>query len=170
MLFYNHLLFILDKDTLLCFLHTTAREVEDGSFHISVFRFQFFNACLLIGKSDNLATIAPRSLCLIFLNRTCRHMKGDIAIIRRPKSIIICRRHLLCIAVHVLQCTATRENITPYAFHTIANSHRGQTRATSETITPYELHTIANSNRGQTFATFESTTPYARHTIRYSHR
>ena len=159
MLFHNHLLSVQDKETLPCLLHSAAREIVNGSFHISVFRFLFFNACLLIGKSDNLATIAPRSLCLIFLNRTCRHMKGDIVIIRRPKSIIICRRHLLCIAVHVLQCTATRENITPYAFHTIANSHRGQTRATSETITLYELHTIANSHRGQTRTIIESSPP-----------
>ena len=46
----NYYLAILDKDTLLCLLHTTAREVVDGSFPFSVFTFQFVNACLIVRK------------------------------------------------------------------------------------------------------------------------
>ena len=64
----NHYLAIADKDTLLCLLHTTAREVIGSRFSRSVFTFQFVNACLVVGKGNNLAKTAPRLCCLITVN------------------------------------------------------------------------------------------------------
>ena len=74
----HHHLTILDKDTLLCLLHTATGEVVDGSFHFSVFTFQFVYARLLFGETYNLSKTAPRRSCLITVNRSSRNMQGEI--------------------------------------------------------------------------------------------
>ena len=97
-------------------------------------------------------------------------MKGGVFWIRTIESTVLCRRHLLGIAIDIKEFGAISESLIPYARHTITNSHRGQTRATLESKPLYARHTIGDTNRGQTSATIESPPPYARHTIGYSHR
>ena len=133
----NHHLAILDKDTLLPLLHTTTREVVEGSFHFSVFTFQFVNACLLWGKGHNLAKPSPRFCCLITLNRSIRNMKGGIFCIRTIKCIALCRWHILGIAIDIKEFGAITKSLIPYARHTIADSNRGQTRAMLVFTTDY---------------------------------
>ena len=156
----NHHLAILDKYTLLCLLHTTAREVENFSFHFSVFTLQFVNTGLLWGESNNLAETAPRRSCLITVNRSIRHMQGGILYIITIKCIAPCRRDILGIAIDIKEFGAIAESPLPYALHTTADRNRGQTIAKIESIIPYARHTIGDSNRGQTRAIIESIIPY----------
>lgn len=146
----HHHLTILDADTFLCILHTTTGEVVEGSFHFSVFTFQFVNACFLFSKSNYLAETTPRRSYLITVNGSIRNMQGDIFWIRTIKCIALCRRHILSIAIDINEFRATCESPIPYARHTIADSNRSQTGAFIESSLPYALHTIADSNRSQT--------------------
>ena len=97
-------------------------------------------------------------------------MKGGVFWIRTIESTVLCRRHLLGIAIDIKEIGAIGESLIRYASHTIGYSNRGQTRATFESIPLYALHTIGDSNRGQTRATTESPLPYVRHTVGDSNR
>ena len=107
----------------------------------------------------------PWSGILVFVHRAGRHMQGGIFDIGVVEGIGICRGHRRCMAVHIGEAGAIKENPISNARHALGDGNGGEAGATIESPVSNDRHTLGEGDGGEVVATIESTVSNPRHAL-----